>query len=88
MFESNDFVFQEKKKKHRMILFFKSCGVILLLIKCIGIKIILPCADNYISTTDSSNFDVTSFMIEVISSSDTFISLFVTNELKALSAAL
>ena len=88
MFESNDFVFRHKKKKHRMILFFKSCGVILLLIKCIGIKIILPYGYSYISTTESSNCAVTSLMIEVISSSDTFVSLFVTNELKALSAAL
>lgn len=71
-----------------MILFFKSCGVIFLLIKCIVMNIVLPCADNYISTTESSNCAVTSLMIEVISSSDTFISLFVTNELNALSAAL
>ena len=79
---------RRNKNKHHMILVFRSCGVILLLIKCTGINIILSCTDNYISITDSSNFAVTSLMIEVISSSDTFISLFRTNELNALSAAL
>lgn len=76
------------KNKHHMILFFRSCGVILLLIKCTGISITLPYIYIYSSITDSSNFAVTSLMIEVISSSDTLISLFLTNELNALSAAL
>ncbi len=79
---------RRNKNKHHMILFFRSCGVILLLIKCAGINIILPYIYSYSSTTESSNFAVTSLIIEVISSSDTFISLFLTNELNALSAAL